>query len=72
VSHYFKRLTMIDFSLGDVDYHLARFSDIWRDLATYVSARQLPELAPAPHPAILQTQSVFQSRASTGSIAPNA
>src|SRR5882762_3685623 len=27
VSHYFKRLTMIDLSLGDVDYHLARFSD---------------------------------------------
>jgi alkylation response protein AidB-like acyl-CoA dehydrogenase len=28
VSHYFKRLTMIDLSLGDVDYHLARFSDM--------------------------------------------
>jgi alkylation response protein AidB-like acyl-CoA dehydrogenase len=27
VSHYFKRLTMIDMSLGDVDFHLARFSD---------------------------------------------
>jgi alkylation response protein AidB-like acyl-CoA dehydrogenase len=27
VSHYFKRLTMIDMSFGDVDYHLARFSD---------------------------------------------
>lgn len=27
VSHYFKRLTMIDMSLGDADYHLARFSD---------------------------------------------
>ncbi|HEX3950463.1 MAG TPA: acyl-CoA dehydrogenase family protein [Steroidobacteraceae bacterium] len=27
VSHYFKRLTMIDLSLGDADYHLARFSD---------------------------------------------
>jgi len=27
VSHYFKRLTMIDLSLGDVDFHLARFSD---------------------------------------------
>jgi alkylation response protein AidB-like acyl-CoA dehydrogenase len=27
VSHYFKRLTMIDLSLGDTDYHLARFSD---------------------------------------------
>jgi alkylation response protein AidB-like acyl-CoA dehydrogenase len=26
VSHYFKRLTMIDLSLGDVDFHLARFS----------------------------------------------
>ncbi|HEY4969883.1 MAG TPA: acyl-CoA dehydrogenase family protein [Steroidobacteraceae bacterium] len=28
VSHYFKRLTMIDLSLGDTDYHLARFSDM--------------------------------------------
>ena len=27
VSHYFKRLTMIDISFGDADYHLARFSD---------------------------------------------
>jgi alkylation response protein AidB-like acyl-CoA dehydrogenase len=30
VSHYFKRLTMIDMSLGDVDFHLARFSDTLR------------------------------------------
>jgi hypothetical protein len=27
VSHYFKRLTMIDLTLGDADYHLAQFSD---------------------------------------------
>jgi alkylation response protein AidB-like acyl-CoA dehydrogenase len=27
VSHYFKRLTMIDMSLGDADFHFARFSD---------------------------------------------
>jgi alkylation response protein AidB-like acyl-CoA dehydrogenase len=27
VSHYFKRLTMIDLSYGDVDHHLAYFSD---------------------------------------------
>jgi alkylation response protein AidB-like acyl-CoA dehydrogenase len=26
VSHYFKRLTMINLSLGDMDYHMARFS----------------------------------------------
>jgi alkylation response protein AidB-like acyl-CoA dehydrogenase len=26
VSHYFKRLTMIDMSMGDADFHLARFS----------------------------------------------
>lgn len=26
VSHYFKRLTMIDRTFGDVDYHLARFA----------------------------------------------
>ncbi|MDP9089901.1 MAG: acyl-CoA dehydrogenase family protein [Pseudomonadota bacterium] len=26
VSHYFKRLTMIDLSFGDEDYHLAKFS----------------------------------------------
>ena len=27
VSHYFKRLTMIDITLGDSDFHFARFSD---------------------------------------------
>ena len=27
VSHYFKRLTMIDLTLGDADYHLAQYSD---------------------------------------------
>jgi alkylation response protein AidB-like acyl-CoA dehydrogenase len=27
VSHYFKRLTMIDMSFGNVDFHLARFSE---------------------------------------------
>jgi alkylation response protein AidB-like acyl-CoA dehydrogenase len=27
VSHYFKRLTMIDLTLGDSDFHFARFSD---------------------------------------------
>ena len=26
--HYFKRLTMIDRSLGDVDFHLKRFSEL--------------------------------------------
>jgi alkylation response protein AidB-like acyl-CoA dehydrogenase len=30
VSHYFKRLTMIDLSLGDTDFHLARFSELLR------------------------------------------
>jgi alkylation response protein AidB-like acyl-CoA dehydrogenase len=30
VSHYFKRLTMIDLSLGDADFHLARFSELLR------------------------------------------
>ncbi|MGO9513539.1 MAG: acyl-CoA dehydrogenase family protein [Steroidobacteraceae bacterium] len=28
VSHYFKRLTMIDLTLGDADFHLGRFSDL--------------------------------------------
>jgi alkylation response protein AidB-like acyl-CoA dehydrogenase len=28
VSHYFKRLTMIDMSFGDVDHHLGRFSEM--------------------------------------------
>jgi alkylation response protein AidB-like acyl-CoA dehydrogenase len=28
VSHYFKRLTMIDLTFGDADYHLGRFSDM--------------------------------------------
>jgi len=30
VSHYFKRLTMIDLSFGDADHHLASFSDTLR------------------------------------------
>jgi alkylation response protein AidB-like acyl-CoA dehydrogenase len=30
VSHYFKRLTMIDLSFGDADYHLGLFSDTLR------------------------------------------
>jgi len=30
VSHYFKRLTMIDMTFGDADFHLARFSDSLR------------------------------------------
>lgn len=30
VSHYFKRLTMIDLTLGDADHHLAIFSDTLR------------------------------------------
>ena len=30
VSHYFKRLTVIDLSLGDVDFHLACFSNLLR------------------------------------------
>jgi alkylation response protein AidB-like acyl-CoA dehydrogenase len=28
VRHYFKRLTMIDLSLGDTDFHLGRFSEM--------------------------------------------
>jgi alkylation response protein AidB-like acyl-CoA dehydrogenase len=34
VSHYFKRLTMIDLSLGDADYHLASFSETLRPTAS--------------------------------------
>jgi alkylation response protein AidB-like acyl-CoA dehydrogenase len=30
VSHYFKRLTMIDMTFGDADHHLARFSEVLR------------------------------------------
>jgi hypothetical protein len=26
VSHYFKRLTMIELTLGDTDFHLGRFA----------------------------------------------
>ena len=33
VSHYFKRLTMIDLTFGDADYHLASFSDTLRPSA---------------------------------------
>jgi len=28
VSHWFKRLTMINATFGDADYHLGRFSDM--------------------------------------------
>jgi alkylation response protein AidB-like acyl-CoA dehydrogenase len=34
VSHYFKRLTMIDLSLGDADYHLANFSETLKPTAS--------------------------------------
>jgi hypothetical protein len=30
VSHYFKRLTMIDMTFGDADYHLGRVSELLR------------------------------------------
>ncbi len=33
VSHYFKRLTMIDLTFGDADYHLASFSETLRPTA---------------------------------------
>lgn len=33
VSHYFKRLTMIDLTFGDADYHLASFSETLRPAA---------------------------------------
>src|SRR5258708_27824864 len=33
VSHYFKRLTMIDLTFGDADYHLAGFSETLRTAA---------------------------------------
>ena len=36
VSHYFKRLTMIDLSLGDTDFHLASFSETLRPTAAAV------------------------------------
>jgi alkylation response protein AidB-like acyl-CoA dehydrogenase len=36
VSHYFKRLTMIDMTFGDADFHLARFSDgLYREAPTH-------------------------------------
>ncbi len=34
ISHYFKRLTMIDMTFGDADHHLARFSETLRVDAT--------------------------------------
>ena len=38
VSHYFKRLTMIDMTLGDADFHFARFSDAARAIRRRQSA----------------------------------
>lgn len=28
ISHYFKRLTVLELAFGDADHHLARFSDV--------------------------------------------
>jgi alkylation response protein AidB-like acyl-CoA dehydrogenase len=42
VSHYFKRLTMIDLSLGDADYHLASFSETLRPTALPASVSDPP------------------------------
>jgi alkylation response protein AidB-like acyl-CoA dehydrogenase len=39
VSHYFKRLTMIDLTFGDADYHLGRFSDTLSPAAAAAAAR---------------------------------
>jgi hypothetical protein len=30
VSHYFKRLTMINATFGDADWHLARYGDLMK------------------------------------------
>lgn len=38
VSHYFKRLTMIDITFGDADYQLGRFSDTLRTASASASA----------------------------------
>jgi alkylation response protein AidB-like acyl-CoA dehydrogenase len=39
VSHYFKRLTMIDMSLGNADFHFARFSDALAEGNTRAQSR---------------------------------
>ena len=43
VSHYFKRATMIDFTLGDVDHHLAAFAAL--PLAVEAKEKQAMPLA---------------------------
>ncbi len=44
VSHYFKRATMIDFALGDVDHHLAAFAALGNDTEC-ATARVAPAVA---------------------------
>jgi alkylation response protein AidB-like acyl-CoA dehydrogenase len=40
VSHYFKRLTMIDMTFGDTDHHFGRFSDTLLEAAQVAEAAQ--------------------------------
>ncbi|MGH8528927.1 MAG: acyl-CoA dehydrogenase family protein [Nevskiales bacterium] len=44
VSHYFKRLTMINASFGDADHHLARFSDMILAEQTAAQSKRSPQL----------------------------
>jgi alkylation response protein AidB-like acyl-CoA dehydrogenase len=46
ISHYFKRLTMIDMTLGDSDFHFARFSDSLVSPGAPGSPAARPEVAP--------------------------
>ncbi len=44
VSHYFKRLTMINASFGDADHHLGRFSDMILAEQTTAQTKRSPQL----------------------------
>jgi len=47
VGHYFKRMSMLELALGDVEHHLRRYVRLGRELASAAPAEAVEELVPA-------------------------
>jgi alkylation response protein AidB-like acyl-CoA dehydrogenase len=47
VGHYFKRMSMLELALGDVNHHLRRYVRLGRELAAAPPAESVEELVPA-------------------------
>ena len=47
VGHYFKRMSMLELALGDVNHHLRRYVRLGRELAAAPPAQSVEELIPA-------------------------